>query len=83
MGLLNSSVDREVFVCNDHLFLKVIDLLLLHLSHFFHHVIARDEDSFEVGWVRKILNVLNFALKIDFPVILRPILSIFSLSFGL
>ncbi len=83
MRLLNSCVDREVLVGDDNFFLKVIYLLLLHLSHLFNHIIARNEDSFEVGWVTKVLNVLHFALKIDFTVILRPILSIFSLSFGL
>lgn len=48
MGLLDTGVDIKVFVFDDHFVFEVIDLLLFHLSHFLHHVIARDEHSFEV-----------------------------------
>ena len=82
--MLHARVDGKMLVCYDQLFLKGLNLPLLHLRHLFDHVIARDKHGLEVRRVRKSIKVFDLALEVHFAVVLRPVLMalLLPLSFG-
>lgn len=67
--LLHSSVHLEVLVVHDYFPFKIVYLFLLQVSHFLHHVIARNEDCLEIVGVWESLLILDFAVEIRFTVV--------------
>ena len=67
-------IDSEVFVSDDDLLLKIINLFLFQLSHLLNHVIAGDEDGVEEARVSKCVHVLYLALEINLTIILGSVL---------
>ena len=77
-------VDIEVLIGNYDLFIKIIDYLLFVFCHFFHHVIARDENSVEIFLVRESwFLALDFAVEVGLAVCSWNELEAFHLHFGL
>lgn len=60
--LLLASVDIKVLAIDNDLLVEVVDFLLLHLLHLFHHVVARDEHGLEViGVGEELIFIFVFA----------------------
>lgn len=69
VGLFDKTVDVEVTVFYDQLLFKCLNLLLPHLSKFFVHVFARDEDRLKELWIWECLSTGDLALEIRLAVI--------------
>ena len=81
--LLFESVYVEMLIVNDNLLVEIVNLFLLLLSQFFHHVVAGDEDSLEIVWVReRVANYLYFGLEVGFAVVGGHVLETFQFFFG-
>lgn len=72
MGSSHSGIYKEMLIRNNNLFLEIFLFFLLQFTHFFDHIVTRNEYSIEIGWIREcplLVLVLDFAVEVCFAMI--------------
>ena len=83
MGGCDARVHMEMFVIDNDLLLEVIYLLLLELSHFFDHIVTRDEHGLKIARIAERLHVLHLRVEVGLAVLRRVVHSAQFLLLGL